>query len=214
MERAATSSDAVCVRDRVLDAAERVVGRDGVANFTLEAVANEAGVSKGGLLYHFRSKPALIMAVVDRLANRCERDQRAVLEEEPGGPGAFCRAYLGSRARPVNPEQRHIHAAILAAAGTDPQLLDPFRKRMAAWQACLEADGIPPEMATIVRLAIDGLCLCRLLGMPVPEGELRDKVVETLVGMTRPEEPCGDSSGRGNGDALQVGKTEHQENRQ
>jgi len=73
----------------------------------------------------------------------------------------------------------------LAAAGTDPRYLDPFRKRHQCWQVALEADGIDPVTATIVRLAIDGMCLGSLLGMPVPEGDLRKRVVEKLIAMTQ-----------------------------
>ena len=40
-------------RKRLLDAAAAVVRRDGAGALTLDAVAAEAGVSKGGLLYHF-----------------------------------------------------------------------------------------------------------------------------------------------------------------
>src|SRR5262245_35811257 len=43
-------------RNAILDAAEAVVARMGVAAMTFEEVAKEAGVSKGGVLYHFRSK--------------------------------------------------------------------------------------------------------------------------------------------------------------
>src|SRR3712207_9422759 len=45
---------------RSLEAAERVVARDGVARLSLDAVAGNADVSKGGLLYHFPNKDALI----------------------------------------------------------------------------------------------------------------------------------------------------------
>ncbi|WP_084500687.1 SMR family transporter [Halalkalibacillus halophilus] len=47
----------------ILDAASRVVVREGVDRLTLETVAKEAGVSKGGLLYHYSTKDALIMAM-------------------------------------------------------------------------------------------------------------------------------------------------------
>src|SRR5690242_2095382 len=43
-------------RDRILEAAERVVAEIGAARLTLDVVAQAAGVSKGGLLYHFPSK--------------------------------------------------------------------------------------------------------------------------------------------------------------
>ncbi len=178
------------VPDRLLDAAERVVARDGVRGLTLEAVAHEAGVSKGGLLYHYPTKSALIIAIVERFANRCEADQAAALAADPHAAGAFARAYLLARARPPDPNVAPVQTALLAAAATDSQYLDPFRKRLVAWQARLEADGIDPAAASIVRLAIDGLCLGQLLGVPVPEGDLRQAVIDALLEMTRPTKPC------------------------
>ena len=53
-------------RDRLLDAAATVVHRDGAQALTLDAVAQEAEVSKGGLLYHFRSKRELVEGMVER----------------------------------------------------------------------------------------------------------------------------------------------------
>ena len=52
---------------RLLDAASAVIRRDGAQALTLDAVAAEAGVSKGGLLYHFKSKRELLDALVRRL---------------------------------------------------------------------------------------------------------------------------------------------------
>jgi len=176
----------ISVRDRLLTAAERVVARNGVSNMTLEAVSREAGVSKGGLLYHFRSKAALITAVVERMGSRCQADQIRAMAGDEGKPGAFTRAYLAARAEPPKPEEEPVVTALLAAAGTDPQYLDPIRKRVLEWQSRLELDGIDPATATIVRLAIDGLSLCRLMRLPVPQGELSVRVMEKLVAMTQP----------------------------
>jgi len=53
-------------RERLLDAAAKVVHRDGAQALTLDAVAQEAEVSKGGLLYHFKSKNDLVNAMVER----------------------------------------------------------------------------------------------------------------------------------------------------
>src|SRR3954467_14212049 len=53
-------------KDRLLHAAGAVVRRDGPQALTLDAVAAEAGVSKGGLLYHFGTKQELIEALVAR----------------------------------------------------------------------------------------------------------------------------------------------------
>lgn len=178
----------ISVCDRLLNSAEQVVGRDGVGNLTLEAVARHAGVSKGGLLYHFPSKSALIIAVVQRLAERFDREQTRTVAGDFQGPGAFARAYLTIRAEPPDPQEEPIHTALLAAAGTDQHYLDPFRERFAAWQDQLETDGIDQATATIVRLATDGLCLCTLLNLAVPTGELRRKVIDKLLKMTTPPE--------------------------
>ena len=153
----------------------------------LEAVANEAGVSKGGLLYHFPAKSALITAVVERLGNRCESRQAETVAADPQRAGAFARAYVTVRTHPADPQRESIHTAVLAAIGTDPEYLDPLRRRIAEWQQRLESDGIDPVTATIVRLAIDGLAVGRLLKVPMPEGEMRERVIEKLVQMTQPK---------------------------
>jgi AcrR family transcriptional regulator len=179
------------MRDRLLDAAEQVVTRDGVSSLTLDAVAREAGVSKGGLLYHFPSKSQLVTEVVERMACSCEAEHNANVSSEPAGPGAFTRAYLATRAARVErvlapgSNCRPLHTAIVAGAGTDPQYLEPFRQRASRWQEQLEDDGIDPVIATIVRLAIDGLGWASMLDMPLPETELRKAVVERLFEMTR-----------------------------
>jgi AcrR family transcriptional regulator len=182
-----SNSETTPVRDRLLNAAEQVVARHGVRNLTLQAVAKEAGVSKGGLLYHFPSKSALITAIVDGLACRCEAGQDQALQRDGTGPGAFTRAYLTARMQRPDPQKQPVHTAILAGVGTDPQYLNPFRERLAEWQTRLEADGIDPAIASIVRLAIDGLCMDRLLGMPVPQGDLHQRVIEKLIAMTMPD---------------------------
>ena len=53
-------------RAQLLDAAEAVVAQHGVRNLTLDAVAARSGISKGGLLYHFRSKEDLAAAMIER----------------------------------------------------------------------------------------------------------------------------------------------------
>src|SRR5438876_12218385 len=53
---------------KLLDAAEAVVVRQGISNLTLDAVAAAAGMSKGGLLHHFRTKDRLVVALVVRSA--------------------------------------------------------------------------------------------------------------------------------------------------
>src|ERR1051326_2846062 len=125
----------VPVREKLQDAAEQVVARDGVKNLTLDAVAREAGVSKGGLLYHFSTKQALVTGVVARLVAHCETSQSDSIADEAGGPGWAGRAYLRARTECGSAENKPLHIALLVAAGTDPQLLAPMQAKLRDWQA-------------------------------------------------------------------------------
>lgn len=51
-------------REEILDAARRVLLRNGIAGTTLDAVAREVGVSKAALYYYFPSKDALLFELV------------------------------------------------------------------------------------------------------------------------------------------------------
>ncbi|MFI6428301.1 TetR/AcrR family transcriptional regulator [Promicromonospora sp. NPDC050880] len=53
-------------RELIVDAATRLVARNGSRGTNLAEIAAEAGVSQSGLLYHYSSKEALLHAVLDR----------------------------------------------------------------------------------------------------------------------------------------------------
>jgi AcrR family transcriptional regulator len=166
-------------RRRLLDAAAHVIRRDGPGALTLEAVAGAAGVSKGGLLYHFATKEALVDALVDDWLDRFEADIRA------GAEGAgWARAYAEvCCAAPTSTEDRATDVALLAALVGDPARLEPLRRRYGAWQEQLVADGDDAAGATLVRLAADGLWLADLLGLAPPQGELRRDVMARLTAL-------------------------------
>lgn len=157
----------------------------GVSGMTLEAVAREAGVSKGGLLYHFPGKDALIGAMILRLIEGFEDALGRELGREKGtGGGRWSRAY----ARASFTGDRwylQVSAGLLAAVAEAPTLLDPLRKRYQDAQRRAERDGIDPAVATLVRLAADGLFFAELLGFAPPEGELRGRVLEALLSLAQ-----------------------------
>lgn len=58
--------------DQILDAAEEVLLAHGITGLTLNAVAAQAGMTKGGLLYHFRTKNDLERGIERRFISRIE----------------------------------------------------------------------------------------------------------------------------------------------
>ncbi|MGV0813592.1 TetR/AcrR family transcriptional regulator [Mycolicibacterium boenickei] len=75
-------------RDRILDAYEDVLAIEGERHATLDAVAAKAGVSKGGLLYHFPSKDRLAAALCDRLLALAADDVND-MRTAPEGPARY-----------------------------------------------------------------------------------------------------------------------------
>ncbi|MFI2364626.1 TetR/AcrR family transcriptional regulator [Promicromonospora sp. NPDC019610] len=53
-------------KELIVDAATRLVARNGSRGTNLAEIAAEAGVSQSGLLYHYPTKEALLNAVLDR----------------------------------------------------------------------------------------------------------------------------------------------------
>jgi AcrR family transcriptional regulator len=168
---------------RLLAAAARVVHRYGVGALTLEAVAAEAGLSKGGLLYHYPDKAALIAALVRFYMDSFERqiERRA---GESTGAGSWTGAYIDVSLEEAGSE-RDMNAGLLAALMLNPELLEPVRERYATWQARAVSDGIDPALALMLQLAADGLWLGEMLGLVELEAGQRERVREKMLELAR-----------------------------
>lgn len=81
-------------RDRVLDSFVAIVCEEGERPATLDAVAARAGVSKGGLLYHFGSKAALVEGLCERLSDLSAIDVERMQDAEDGAARYFVRNCL------------------------------------------------------------------------------------------------------------------------
>jgi AcrR family transcriptional regulator len=160
-------------RAKLLEAASAVIRRDGAQALTLDAVAEEAEVSKGGLLYHFKSKRDLVEGMVERWLAEFGRE----MSDEDD---AFVRGYIKASAPAGN------ELGMLAALVADPSLLVAVRKQYGIWQDRVEREGRDPVDATVARLAADGLWLAELLGMGPPTGELRERVLQRLLDLAEP----------------------------
>ena len=172
-------------RQEILEAAGRIVLASGASGLTLEAVAAEAGLSKGGLLYHFATKEELLTGMVERLVALTE----ANIEKSGGGDrgeGSWSRGYLACAVDPSGREPfDRLATSVLAAAANDPALLAPLRAQERVWRERRRADGLDPVTAAIVRLAADGLWMNDLFGIEVLSAQERKAVAARLEEMTR-----------------------------
>lgn len=168
-------------RDRILDSLERLLLEQGLAHVTLEAVAAEAQVSKGGLLYHFRSKEALLAGMVRRLGERSDRH----LADAVATGRTVSEIYLQYPSAESADEMtlyRSMLAAMRSADGQHDEVQQALAEVMRSWDDGLLAEIDDPVRAEIVRLVGDGIYLAALLGLPEPDPELHRRVVHRLLG--------------------------------
>jgi AcrR family transcriptional regulator len=148
-------------RDRLLDAFEGLLIAHGPRAATLDAVAAAAEVSKGGLLYHFPSKAALVQGQRERLAGLGEADV-AAMRAAPEGASEY---YLRESQQSGGPLDRALIAfARLAeeAGGDATAVLDDLRRH---WFEALADELGDPALAHVVQLVGDGMYYTAVTGV-------------------------------------------------
>lgn len=152
-------------RESILQAAEEIVARRGPSHLTLETAANEAKVSKGGLFYHFRSKEALLDAMIRRSVQLLETEHTKVAESLTGERNGKLKANIIGTLRHLE-GQRPVLTAVVAAIANDPKLVEPMRESFRSdFQALCKELNLRMEDVAVLFLASQGLLLMELLGL-------------------------------------------------
>lgn len=131
-----------------------LIEREGIAGVTLEAVAAEAGLTKGGLQYHFTSKQVLMEAVEDETWKRADEAALNALGKpyEEASPDELLEALIrSSAASEVRKADLHL---VLNGSVSEYAIAkrDAFIKRWTGehtrelnawkWAALLASDGL------------------------------------------------------------------------
>lgn len=174
-------------REEILTAAERVIAQLGVKRLTIEQVAKAVGMSRGGILYHFSSKEALIQGMLTRFIERFERLLEDEAANDPEPIGRFARAYARSTLK-MDEGATAVFSALLAAIAYDPHLLDPLRTHLEYWQHKTE-EGLDFTTAALVRLASHAFWLNDLFSINTFTLEERRSIVARLEALTRTTVP-------------------------
>ena len=173
-------------RDRVLDAFEELLNEQGERAATLDAVARAAGVSKGGLLYHFPSKDALVDGLVGRLDDRLAEDIDRIRTSDEGVVPYLIRTSFAAD----TPFDRTILAVSRIAQGHDERASTALARIHDSWNdVVVEAVG-DPLVARAIVLMSDGLYYNSAL---LPTGQQsRGEAEDVLAVIDRLLAPRGD----------------------
>jgi len=177
------------VRAQLLAVAGDLLVQNGPQAVTLDAVAQHAGVTKGGLQHHFRSKQALLEGLCDQLFETFDVSYAAALEAEPDGPGRHARAYLKSSFEVTTAEELRTQRAIALLAFTLPSCRERWGIKM---RDLLAGDGPDPAAADrllLCRLAADGAWLDQLLDIYGTQPDRKDRLLSLLLQLTQGNTP-------------------------
>lgn len=169
-------------REKVLEAAEQLAWESGPKNLSLDAVAARAGISKGGLLYHFPNKAKLLKALVGSFVQRFESELEARVESQSDATNSMARAYLNLFVK-EHESNRRPPSGLLAAMAENPDFLEPIRKHHRTLLDRMKLTASDPTMVMIVFLALQGLRSMELLTMGTVTASESVEIVERLEEM-------------------------------
>ncbi|MFC3637446.1 TetR/AcrR family transcriptional regulator [Camelimonas fluminis] len=176
--------------DAVLDAAERVIQRDGAVNLTISAVAEEAGVSKATVLYDFKTKHALIGALVARQMETDDRRLQDCIEAAADAPDVANPELVGrirfAATMPDTQDRASVMTICLAMAADDSVRMR-IRDFVGKDQKAFLGDGetaaeLGPLMAF---LALQGYLSLTCFDFCDFSPEVRDQIFSGIGKMTR-----------------------------
>ena len=161
-------------KGQILEAALRVVEENGANHLTIDAVAAYANFSKGGVLYHFPSKKALLSGMVDHLIQTNEKRMEAL-----GHNDHLLSAFL-YKENQMSTAERRASLALLAAAAEDPELLTPAKDYMKRVVDEISQKSHKPMEALTLFLAGEGIRFLDILEMNPMSTKQTQEVVDQL----------------------------------
>jgi AcrR family transcriptional regulator len=171
----------------VLDAFEGILIAEGERGATMDATARAAGVSKGGLLYHFGSKEALEAGLLQRLSDVVDQDIAAIVSAPEGAVAYFLR----SSVMHDDPLDRALIATSRLAQGGNAVAGAALRDIRERWEDAIRPHVRDQAALDLVMLVSDGLYFNNALdgaGVPgpVPRGADLKALIALVLRATEP----------------------------
>lgn len=170
-------------KEKVLQAAERIVQRQGAGNLTYDQLVKESGVTRGGITYHFPTKDLLLRALMERDMQQWEAMEKTLRPRLDNEQAADLIGSLRAMTR-TSDEQRRFVAGMLSAVTHDQELLEPVRELNR--QRYGMQKGTPKEVnIMILELAAAGLFWQDITRCHVMPDAMRKKVIARLEALAK-----------------------------
>ena len=150
-------------RQAILDAALDLIAEVGANHVTLDAVAARAGISKGGLLYNFPTKQALLVGLVEAaMADALALLDSAERLDGQSFPAVIQSLFDARLSKMCEAKQNRATHGMLAAMAEEPALLAPVRRFQSAMWERVKASAADAQGLWLLWLAAEGLIFGQL----------------------------------------------------
>jgi len=164
----------ITTKDRIIAAAMDITQAKGARHLTIDAVTVKTGLSKGGVLYHFPSKTALLEGLVKQTVLQFSAQIQAYRCVMVGAPNPTLQALVQWLACMLDQKQS-LPTALLAASAEDPELLKPVRAEFDNLWQMIRAEATDLPTVQIMWCALNGVHYLEMFQL-APDGtrQLRD----------------------------------------
>jgi AcrR family transcriptional regulator len=167
-------------REKILDAAGELVSEIGSGRLTLDAVAERSGLSKGGLLYNFPTKDALLQAMIQRLIDQVTSEKDALRQQAEPGPNLEARLCTSTLLKMCGGKMKDIATGMLAASSENPRLLEPVRQTVRETLGQLKTTSEDVDASLLAWLAVEGLRSMEMHDISPFSEEDRERIVQAV----------------------------------
>lgn len=159
-ERKSRAEAAQETTDRLIAVAHRAFAERGFAEVSLDALAAEAGVTRGALHHHFGNKAGLFEAVLRRIDARIAAEMQAAADASDDAWAAFRRCFHVYLDGVLRPDRCRIlfqdAPAVLGMKSVDILMESGFGEMVADIQALIDADTLTAQDAEALGHLLNG----------------------------------------------------------
>jgi len=174
-------------RKHILNSAINFLIENSFDDLTLDAIAKQANVSKGGLLYHFSSKEALCLGIVKQIFQDFINRFNELANKDPIEKGKWTRAYINASLFDIN-NAGIINIGLMSYSKLSNNSSIDELLQFEYIQSKIAEDGIDPTIAMTIRLAIDGMYYSDMFNIMKLQTEVRNEIIKKLINATYEEE--------------------------
>ncbi|MEK5333017.1 TetR/AcrR family transcriptional regulator [Lysinibacillus sp. FSL W8-0992] len=176
------SSKADLKRAHIIHTAIQYLKEHDLHTLTLDKIAQKANISKGGLLYHFKSKDELYSAIAQTIMTEFVDSFEAITQLEHG-TGKRTRGFILASQKDYE-DGAWINIAIQIIQNDNHSISIAYEQLLES----LLHDGLEPSIVHMIRLTIDGLYYSKLLNIAPVSKQVTETVFDQLLQMTRKDD--------------------------